>query len=481
MGVLAGLEPLRVFHYFEEICQIPHGSGNTKAISDYLAAFAREHGLRYIQDETNNVVIFKEASKGYEDKPTVMLQGHMDMVCAKHPGVEHDFEKDGLHLAVDGDNINAQGTTLGGDDGIAVAYMLAILEADNIKHPALEAVITVDEEIGLLGAKALDASPLKSRWMINLDSEAEGVLTVGCAGGVRARLHLPVSYMEVTGTVCKVTVRGLLGGHSGAEIDKGRANANTMMGRVLYRLADCVEFTVEDIAGGQADNAIPKSCEATLVLTADQKEEASACLEKLQEEITEEFRSCDPDIRIGLELGERQEKQAFSYETVEKLIFLLFTLPNGVQRMSPDIEGLVQTSLSLGIVETQEDSVRFVLSIRSSLESEKQLLADKIGYMIRFVGGTVDFAGGYPGWAYRPDSELRELMVKVYREMYGQEPVVEAIHAGLECGLISAKLPGLDCISLGPDMKDIHTPDETLNIPSVKRVWNYLLKVLESC
>ncbi len=481
MGVLAGLEPLRVFHYFEEICQIPHGSGNTKAISDYLAGFAREHGLRYLQDTTNNVVIFKEASKGYEDKPTVMLQGHMDMVCAKHPGVEHDFEKDGLRLAVDGDNINAQGTTLGGDDGIAVAYMLAILEADHIKHPALEAVITVDEEIGLLGAKALDAAELKSRWMINLDSEAEGVLTVGCAGGVRARLHLPVTYMEAAGTVCQVTVSGLLGGHSGAEIDKGRANANTMMGRVLYRLAECVEFTVASIAGGQADNAIPKSCEATLVLTADQKDEAEACVQKLQEELTEEFRSCDPDIRIGLELGEHQELQAFSYETVEKLIFLLFTLPNGVQRMSPDIEGLVQTSLSLGIVETQEDSVRFVLSIRSSLESEKQLLADKIGYMIRFVGGTVDFAGGYPGWAYRPDSALRELMVQVYREMYGQEPVVEAIHAGLECGLISAKLPGLDCISLGPDMKDIHTPDETLNIPSVKRVWNYLLKVLESC
>ena len=288
----------------------------------------------------------------------------------------------------------------------------------------------MDEEIGLLGAKALDASELKSRWMINLDSEAEGVLTVGCAGGVRARLHLPVTYMEAAGTVWKVTVSGLLGGHSGAEIDKGRANANTMMGRVLYRLAECVEFTVASIAGGQADNAIPKSCEATLVLTADQKNEAEACVQSYRRSLQKNSEAVIRTSGSDWSWGNIQELQAFSYETVEKLIFLLFTLPNGVQRMSPDIEGLVQTSLSLGIVETQEDSVRFVLSIRSSLESEKQLLADKIGYMIRFVGGTVDFAGGYPGWAYRPDSALRELMVQVYREMYGQEPVVEPFTQG---------------------------------------------------
>lgn len=479
MGILTGLEPSRVFYFFEEICGIPHGSRNVDAISEYLVGFAKEHGLRYIQDELKNVIIFKDASKGYEQAETVMLQGHMDMVCAKRADVKHDFQRDGLKLGIDGDEIHANGTTLGGDDGIAVAYILAILESENISHPALEAVITVNEEIGLLGAQGLDCSMLKSRYLINLDSEAEGVLTVGCAGGMTGRIHLPITRMDAEGIRCILRVEGLVGGHSGSEIHKGRANANTLMGRLLFRLARCTDFSVVRIHGGEANNAIPKCCEAEILLISEQTEEAKRCVTMLQKEIDTEYRSTDPKIRLVLEVGEKEVRKTFSYATMERLIFLLFNLPNGVMRMSPDIEGLVQTSLNLGILRTEEENVYLETSIRSSVESEKQMIADRVEYMVEFLGGECARSEGYPGWAYNPDSRLRELMVQVYETMYGKKPVVEAIHAGLECGLISSRIRDLDCVSIGPDMKNIHTPEERLRISSVKRVWEYLLKVLE--
>jgi len=481
MGILTGLEPARVLHYFEELCSIPHGSGNTKAISDHLVEFAKAHNLRYIQQECNNVIIFKDATPGYENAKTVMLQGHMDMVCAKQPGVEHDFLKDGLKLGVDGDWLHANGTTLGGDDGIAVAYIMALMESTDIPHPALEGVITVDEEIGLLGAHALDCSELKSKYLINLDSESEGIITVSCAGGLSAKISLPISRTEVEGTTAVIRVDGLIGGHSGAEINQERINANIMMGRVLYRLAESVEFTVKSVSGGEANNAIPKFCEVELVLTENQVDEAVTCIENLQKVVSSEYRSSDPDVCIKLTTGEKVSVDAFSYVTTQKLIFLLFNMPNGIVRMSMDIPGLVQTSQNLGVVRTTEEAVTMDISIRSSVESEKFTQFDRVQFITELLGAECVRNEGYPGWAYKPDSELRDICVKVYEEMYGKTPVVEAIHAGLECGLISGKMEDLDCVSMGPDMKDIHTPEEMISISSIQRIWEYLLKILEAC
>lgn len=483
MSVLAGLKPERVFYYFEELCKIPHGSGNIEAISNYLVDFAKEHEIKYVQDEMKNVILFKDATEGYENSGTVMLQGHMDMVCAKRPDVSFDFLSEGLKLGIDGDYIHANGTTLGGDNGIAVAYILALMEAKDLKHPALEGVITVDEEIGLLGAKGLDCSELKSKCLINMDSEEEGVLTVGCAGGLRTRTRLPIGYMEAEGISCKLRLEGLKGGHSGVDIPLGRANANVLMGRVLFRLTQCADFTIVKIEGGEADNAIPRFCEAEVLFLGDEEQMKAAqeCLDTLRQEIAVEYRTNDPDIQLIFEPDEKKNTQAFSYVTTEKLIFLLYNLPNGVMRMSPDIEGLVQTSLNLGVLKTEEDVIAMEHAVRSSLESEKHMTADRVVYMVQFLGGECICGEEYPGWAYDPDSRIRELMIRVYEEMNGKKPVVEAIHAGLECGLISAKIEGLDCVSVGPDMSDVHTPEERLKISSVERVWDYMIKVLEAC
>lgn len=482
MRVLEGLQPDRVFYYFEEISKIPRGSGNMQGISGYLVQFAREHGLSYIQDEAYNVVIFKEASPGYEDAPGVMLQGHMDMVCAKRPDVAHDFQKDGLRLAVDADGmIHACGTTLGGDDGIAIAYMLAILESSEILHPALEAVLTVDEEIGLLGADALDASQLKSRRLINLDSEEEGILTVGCAGGLNAEIRMPNKWMEAEGIQCTLSVEGCQGGHSGTEIDKGRANAILTAGRALYRLAERAEFGISHIEGGEAHNAIPKSCRVSLLVDESQLEEARDCAAQVEKELRAEYAGVDGEIRLVFSVGEKATGRMLSFQAMEKLLFLLCEIPDGVLRMSPDIPGLVQTSLNLGVIKMNERETYVETSIRSASDSERRTAADRVAYMAEFLGGRCSRTGEYPAWEYRRESALRELMADTYRRMYGQEPQVEIIHAGLECGLIAAKMEDLDCVSIGPDIQDIHTPEERLDSASVRRVWEYLLEVLRQC
>ena len=479
MGVLAGLEPLRVFHYFEEICQIPHGSGNTKAISDYLAGFAREHGLRYLQDTTNNVVIFKEASKGYEDKPTVMLQGHMDMVCAKHPGVEHDFEKDGLRLAVDGDNINAQGTTLGGDDGIAVAYALAVLDADDIPHPALEVVLTVCEEVGLLGASAMDFSDLAGRLLINIDSEEEGVLTAGCAGGRRIECHLPTARAAVTGTAVKADIVGLVGGHSGTEIHKGRANAIALLGRWLTLLEDNgVQYVVLALSGGAKENVIPKESSVTLVLPAGITEAVHAAAADFAAQMQAEYGTADPAIRLQLTEQGCSEYSALDADSTQRLRKALLLMPWGVQAMSMDVPGLVETSLNLGVAELGDAEAILRFSVRSSVPSAKELLARKVQTLTELLGGSVRFHGDYPAWTYARESALRDRCVAVYEAQYGAKPQIVALHAGLECGILSGKIDGLDCISFGPNLLNVHTPNERADIASVARVWEYLKAIL---
>ena len=317
MPVLENCEPKRVFHYFEEICKIPHGSRNTKQISDFLVEFAKDHGFRYVQDELNNVVIYKPGTSGYENSPTVIIQGHMDMVCEKRPDVDHDFTKDGLKLKVEGDYLTAEGTTLGGDDGISVAYMLAILDDDTLKHPALECVITTDEEIGLLGAKALDTSVLKGTHMINMDSEEEGYLWISCAGGLSGTSRIPVEYQEMEGVVTEVLIDGLNGGHSGAEIDKNRANANKLMGLFLYELGQKTAYSIKDLSGGTKDNAITRSCKATLVLGEEDLAEAKITAEKLQKDLRTEYAGSDEGITISVTTGKEETVQALSMVSKE--------------------------------------------------------------------------------------------------------------------------------------------------------------------
>lgn len=479
MSVLGGLEPAGVFHYFEEVCNIPHGSGDTKAISDYCVAFAKKHQLTYKQDEYNNVIIWKEGTAGYEQSAPVMIQGHLDMVCEKEPNCDIDFSKEGLRIQLEDGIISAKGTTLGGDDGIAVAFALAILASEEIPHPPLEVVFTVDEEIGMLGASALDCSPLKSRILLNLDSEEEGYLLVSCAGGVTAKAELPVVYEDKSGTSMEIIISGLKGGHSGTEIDKGRGNACQLMGRALYRIRKSIPFSLCRIEGGLKDNAIPREARAVILVPKGECGEMETMVKELTKELQYEFRITDPDVVVFCEKCDFPNTQAMTGVSTSDVIAALVNLPGGIQRMSFEIENLVQTSLNLGIMKTEGQQVSFSFSVRSSVETEKRALVDQITCLMEQLGGTVTCSGEYPAWEYCPDSSLRNLMVEIYEEQYGEKPVIQALHAGVECGIFTSKLPGLDCVSFGPDMKDIHTPKESMDVASVKRTWEYTLEILK--
>lgn len=476
MAVLDQLEPKNVFRFFEQMCAIPHGSYNTKAVSDWCVAFAKERGLEHYQDEMNNVILIKEASAGYEEAQPVILQGHLDMVCEKAPGCEKDMAREGLDLAVEGDYIYAEGTTLGGDDGIAVAMALAALDDESLPHPRLEVILTTEEEVGMDGAMALDVSPIRGRKLLNLDSEAEGVFTVSCAGGSMAACGLPVARAPFGGDILRVRVAGLTGGHSGAEIHKGRANANMLLGRLLRAMAAETELRLVSADGGLKDNAIPVAAEA--VVAAEDGRKAKAAAERMAACFQTEYRRSDPMLTVTAEEA-AAAWQPMDASSTERTVCLLACAPNGVQTMSQDIHGLVQTSLNLGILKTGENAVTASFCVRSSVDSEKEMLKDRLACLLAQLGGGVSFSGEYPGWAYRPDSPLRELMTEVYREQYGREPKVEAIHAGLECGLLAGKLPGLDCVSIGPDLLEIHTPREKMSISSVQRVWAFVREVLK--
>ena len=480
MRVLDNLVPAKVFYYFEELCNIPHGSTNTKAISDYCVNFAKERGLAYHQDAENNIIILKNGSKGYEDSKPVIIQGHLDMVCEKEADCTIDFEKDGLSLAIDGDYIYAEGTTLGGDDGIAVAMALAILDDDTLKHPALEVVITTDEEVGLLGAKALDCSQLKGKYLINMDSEEEGYLWVSCAGGLSAITTIPVRYQEVSGEKYELVISGLNGGHSGAEIDKNRANSNKLIGQALFTLEQDIPFCLTALEGGTKDNAIPRLSKAVFVADKEAEEAIFAAAEKLQNDWRTEYTGTDEGITVTVKkIGETTEK-ALEQVSQEKIIFFLVQVPYGIQKMSGSIEGLVETSINPGILMLNEEECKIVSSVRSSIDSAKDALTAKVCYLSEFLGGDCVTEGDYPAWEYRKESKLRDIMVDSYKELFGDGPEVKAIHAGLECGLFYEKIEGLDAVSFGPTMKDIHTTEEVLSISSTARMWDYLVKVLEN-
>lgn len=474
MAVLSESKPEKVFRYFEEICRIPHGSGNTKELSDWLAEFAKTRGLEYYQDELNDIIIIKEATKGYENSEPVVLQGHMDMVCDKTADCTKDMDREGLDLAVDGDVIYAVNTTLGGDDGIAVAYMLALLDDDSLEHPRLETVFTVDEETGLYGAEAIDVSPLKGKRFINLDSEDEGILTVGCAGGVSAIAEIPLARKAYEGQAFSIALSGFIGGHSGMEIIKGQENALKVLGRLLFELNEKAAARIVTIEGGVADNVIPVSAKAIIV--SPKGETVRALCDKYSAVFAHEFK-VDPDFKLSI--SETDAAQApFDAASSQKAIAYLCASPNGIQKMTFGIDGLPQTSLSLGILRTKEDRVEYTFCIRSSVDSECEMIARRLESLVKVMGGSIRREGAYPGWEFRMDSPLRDLVCKVYKEQSGRDMVIEAIHAGLECGFFAGKMPGLDCVSIGPDVRDVHTPNEKLYIGSVQRTWDLLVGVL---
>lgn len=468
MGKLTHLQPERVFHYFEQICAIPHGSGDTARISDYCVAFAKAHNLAYHQDTLGNVIIKKPATVGYESHPAVILQGHIDMVCEKAPDCAIDFAADGLDVDTDGEVVFAHGTTLGGDNGIAVAMAFAILESTDLAHPPLEVLLTVDEETGMYGAEGLDPSYLEGKLLINIDSEEEGVLTVSCAGGARAELTLPLTYAPNTAPCWRVEVSGLQGGHSGIEIDKGHLNANIVMAQLLQSL-DC---RLLGITGGQKDNAIPVSCQAVIACDTDPTDAVAAFVEAHRI-------ATDPNLTISVEYGDSDLNQTMTAECTAKVLALLTTVPNGIQSMSADIDGLVQTSLNLGILTTDGDALRASFAVRSSVGTEKTALLAKLESQITALGGSYASHGHYPAWEYRKESRLRDVMCAVWEQKYGAKPAVAAIHAGLECGLFCEKIADLDAVSVGPNMWDVHTCRERLSVASTARVYAYLCDVLK--
>lgn len=474
--ILEGLKPERVFYYFEELSNIPRGSGNEKQVSDYLYNLFKEKGFETIKDKSLNVIIKKPASKGYENAPTVMLQGHMDMVCEKNADVDHDFEKDPLKLRIIDDNIYATGTTLGADNGIGVAMALAILEDNTLQHPPLEVVLTSDEERGMVGATNLDCSKLKSKILLNLDNGGEGVFTAGCAGGGGVIYTIPISKVKQNKNIgFKLSVRGLIGGHSGADIHRGRGNANKIIGRILYDIKNLVE--ISEINGGSKDNAIPR--EADVILSCDHKEKLENKIEEWNTIFKNEFAVSDKDIDIVLEETKLQT-EIFDEITKDKIIAAINLIPNGINTKDNEIN-LVISSNNLGVIETKEQNVIIKNSVRSSIETN--IYRDLLPQM-KIISEVLDIkyevSEFYPGWQYEKDSFIRELCVKTYERLNENKAKVSAIHAGLECGFLVGKIDKLDAVSFGPVMDGAHTPEENVNIPSVERTYNFIVEVLKS-
>ncbi|MCH5259345.1 MAG: aminoacyl-histidine dipeptidase [Lachnospiraceae bacterium] len=483
MGVLDHLEPHKVFHYFEEISRIPHGSHNIRQISDYLKQFALDRGLACIQDELYNIIIIKEATAGYEQEEPIILQGHMDMVAVSGPDCDIDMAKDPLQLYIEDNRIRAKGTSLGGDDGVAVAYVLALLDAQDISHPRLEVILTVDEETGMEGAGGIDLSLLRGKRLINLDQEEEGVIITSCAGGAGVDVSIPMrpasaDRKDVQMIVLKIL--GLHGGHSGTEIHKGRGNANCLLGRILKGMSEKFPFRMVMMRGGQADNAIPRESEAVILVDINYTDEVLAFVREEEANIRQELGDRDAGFSVESNVRKLQEDTIKCYDEASTLqaVDCICKQPNGVIAMSTDLEGLVQTSLNLGVITLEQDVLKLSYAVRSCVDEDKENLCRQMTDTAMQLGASIEIKNSYPGWIYRKESPLRDIVAAVYEEMYGKKPVFEAIHAGLECGILAAKIPGLDCVSMGPDMSNVHTVEESLDIASVQRTWEFLKSVL---
>lgn len=477
MNKLSKLEPKKVFEYFEKICSIPHGSGNMKEISNFLAHFAKENSLKYILDAKNNVIIYKNATSGYENKEPIILQGHIDMVCQKDDTYNIDFEKDGLDIYIDNDFIKAKGTTLGADNGIAVAMILAILDDKTLKHPPIEAIFTTDEEIGMIGAGGLPFEALQGKKMINLDNEEIDTIVVSCAGGSDFLMHIPTCYKTTTGTKIIFNIKGLKGGHSGIEINNCRTNANMLAGRILNRIKNICDFDIIKVNGGTKANAIPNSFFAEIV-TQNPELFCSSAKEYIK---TVKYEISDREKNFVTEIlsGENGEFKAIDKASKEKLIFTLLCAPNGVMEMSSTIDNLVETSLNLGILNTDDEKITLHFALRSNKKSALYALEERLVAFASQLNIEFDAFGHYPPWEYKNNSELQEIYKKAYIEKFNKEPKVIAIHAGLECGVFSDNIQDIDCISIGPDIFDVHTTKERLDINSTKQLFDLLLMLIE--
>ena len=477
------LKPQLVFKYFSEICKIPRGSGNEKQISNYLTREGKKLGLEVVQDEHYNVLIKKKATPGYENAPTVIIQGHMDMVCEKNKGTDHDFKKDPIKLRVEGNYLYATDTTLGADNGIAVAMGLALLASDNIVHPPLEVVFTADEEESMNGAMNLKGDLFKGSYIINLDSEEEGTITVSCAGGVTALVTIEKEFKDVNSKVAfNIDVKGLLGGHSGMEINKQRANSNILMGRILNHLLNHANINLDlvQISGGAKNNAIPREADAVILIDEKDEERLKEELNKILNIFKNEFNTSDPKIEILCEKSHKTYNEALKDDIRDKIIATIILMPSGIQTMSMDIENLVESSTNLGVINNNKDNFLFEFATRSSVKSLKDEINNKMSLLCKTLDVKLSLEDDYPEWEYAKDSKLEEICINTYEELTGQKPEISAIHAGLECGLLLDAIKGAQAVSIGPNLYDVHTPNEHLDIKSTNRTWNYLLAILKN-
>ncbi|MHA6261486.1 aminoacyl-histidine dipeptidase [Sporosarcina sp. CAU 1771] len=471
----------KVFHFFSEISSIPRGSGNEQAISNYLVEFAQERNLEVIQDKALNVIIKKGASIGYEDTPTVIIQGHMDMVCEKNEDTIHDFEKDPIRFRVVGDMLYATDTTLGADNGIAIAYALALLDANDLPHPALEVVLTTEEETTMNGANAVDPAHFTGKILINLDSGEEGKLLVSSAGGARITQIMPIDWTEASESdvaYC-IKVLGLAGGHSGISIDQERGNSNKLLGRFLQRLAIDVPYSIQGINGGLKSNAIPREAEAIVFIQSTNSENVKKKTEEFSALVKKELQKSDPDVLIQIEKYKCTSRRIFSEATKQNAITSLMLIPHGVEAMSMDIEGLVESSRNLGVVTTSNEAIHFISETRSSVKSTMNYMAIQAKLLADLLQSELVIDSEYPEWSYYPESKVRKLFEATYKEKFGEEVEIVTVHAGIECGVFIEKIPGLDAISIGPNMFQIHTPEEHVSISSTINNWEYFIYTLE--
>jgi dipeptidase D len=475
------LPTIPVFKYFEDIAKIPRCSGNEKAISDYLVNFAKSKNLKVEQDNTLNVLIKKPASSGYENAPIVILQGHMDMVCDKINISQHDFKKDSIEFKIKKDMLYAKDTTLGADNGIAIAYCLSILESNIIPHPPLRVLMTTGEEIGLRGVSALNPSFLKGDFLINLDCEQEGVLFSSSAGGVRIRHYIPVTWEDIEENYISylIKINGLRGGHSGIDINKNRGNSNKLMGRFLNDLINKIDYHLIRINGGSKRNAIPHETEAKILISLSDRRKLEVKINEWNQILKNEFRISDPDISINIERIKINDIKVIKSDTLKKIINLLLILPNGAQTMSSEFQELVESSINIGVIKTLNSGILFESSIRSNIKSLKDSILEQLRVMSGILNVSFESDLDYPEWEYQPNSKLREICRKVYKKMCKREPKITAIHAGLECGFFKKKNKNLDIVSIGPDMYDVHSPNEHISISSIERNWEYLLRILK--
>lgn len=477
--VLENVNPKKVFEFFEDLSQIPRGSGDEKAVSEFLVKFAKDRNIEVHQDKAMNVFMKKPATKGMENVPTVILQGHMDMVCEKRKEIEHDFTKDPLDLKIEGDFVMANGTTLGADNGIAVAMAMAILDSNDIAHGPLEVLVTTEEETGMGGATNLERGILKGEILINIDSEEEGVLLTSCAGGVRNVIELPFKKEEKPSNfkTLEVSISGLKGGHSGMEINKERGNANKLIARVLNEIKLNTNIRLHSVHGGAKMNAIPRDSSA--IIAVEDVNVAIEVAQKMGEIFHDEIKTQDPDVKVSIKEIQCNEEFMDQDSTI-RVISGLVLVPNGIMAMSMDIEGLVLSSTNIGVVSTLDNVVRFESATRSAKRTLKEATSKQMQVMCDVLGAKMELESDYPAWEYKTDSKIRDTFVETYKNLYNKEPHITAIHAGLECGLLSETIGDIDMISFGPNLFDVHTPDEKMSISSVQRTWDYLTAVLKN-